>query len=190
MKGKHHIKVSNNKLSYSIALDRKITIIKGKSGTGKTTLVGMLDLWLRQKRASGVKCVCSADIVILNELSDWVNLLKDNSGKIFIADEYVKYLSWQSFGEAVNNSDNYFLFITRSGSLGNMTYAVSSILELKTEKKGNYFFTSAYPKYFDNRVYVKPDFVVTEDSNSGNDMMKFLLPSTHIKSSNDRCFNS
>lgn len=66
-------------------------------------------------------------------MSDWVNLLKDNSGKIFIADEYVKYLSWQSFGEAVNNSDNYFLFITRS-NLVNFNY---SSVELVTCKEDN-----------------------------------------------------
>ena len=186
MKGKQYIKIKNNKLSYSIELERKITVIKGNSGTGKTTLVKMIDLWLRQKRASGIKCNCSADMIILNELSDWTNLLNENSGKIFIADENVKYLSWQSFGEAVNNSDNYFLFITRSGSLGSMTYSVSSILELKTEKRGDIHFTSAYPRYFNTSVYIKPDLVITEDSNSGNDMMKRLLPSTFIKSSYGR----
>ena len=182
MKGRHSIVVSNKRVSYNIELVRKITVIKGNSGTGKTTLVRMLDSWIKQGRTSGIKCTTSAEVIILNEISDWGTLLSSCKGKIFVADEGVRYMSWQSFGNAVNKSENYFLFISRSGSLGNMTYSVNSILQLGSKRKGDMTFNSAYLKYIDNSVSIKPDLIITEDSNSGNEMMHCLL-SCDIKSS-------
>lgn len=67
MKGRHSIVVSNKRVSYNIELVRKITVIKGNSGTGKKTLVRMLDSWIKHGRTSGIKCTTSAEVIILNE---------------------------------------------------------------------------------------------------------------------------
>ena len=42
MKGKHKIVVKNNRLHYEFEIKRNITIIKGDSATGKTTLINMI----------------------------------------------------------------------------------------------------------------------------------------------------
>ena len=42
MKGKHKIVVKNNRLHYEFEIKRNITIIKGDSATGKTTLIKII----------------------------------------------------------------------------------------------------------------------------------------------------
>ena len=42
MKGIQHIEVSNRKVKFKFDLIRNITIIRGESGTGKTTLYNMI----------------------------------------------------------------------------------------------------------------------------------------------------
>lgn len=42
MKGIQHIEVSNRKVKFKLDLIRNITIIRGESGTGKTTLYNMI----------------------------------------------------------------------------------------------------------------------------------------------------
>ena len=43
MKGKYHIVVQNNRLRYELDIRRNITIIRGDSATGKTTLLRLLE---------------------------------------------------------------------------------------------------------------------------------------------------
>ena len=42
MIGKHTIRIGNSKLRYEFTINRNITILKGDSATGKTTLVEMV----------------------------------------------------------------------------------------------------------------------------------------------------
>lgn len=55
MKGKYILEVYNKKLKYVLELNRNITIIKGNSGTGKTTLCNMLRS-SQNRRGGGVHC--------------------------------------------------------------------------------------------------------------------------------------
>ena len=42
MKGKHSIVVRNRRVQFALELERNITVIRGDSATGKTTMLGML----------------------------------------------------------------------------------------------------------------------------------------------------
>ena len=44
MKGKQHIIVSNRDAKFKFDLNRNITIVRGNSGTGKTTLLNYYDM--------------------------------------------------------------------------------------------------------------------------------------------------
>ena len=46
MKGMHHVIVSNGSMKYEFDIKRNITILKGDSATGKTTLVEMIQEYL------------------------------------------------------------------------------------------------------------------------------------------------
>ena len=45
MKGKYSVFVQNNRLRYEFTISRNITIIRGDSATGKTTLLDLLNAY-------------------------------------------------------------------------------------------------------------------------------------------------
>ena len=53
MKGSYHFRVKSKKLLFEFSIKRNITIIKGDSATGKTTLLHMMYEYLRVGRESG-----------------------------------------------------------------------------------------------------------------------------------------
>ena len=58
MKGIQNIKVSNRDASFTFNLNRNITVVRGNSGTGKTTLYDMIADYTRLKDKSGVNISC------------------------------------------------------------------------------------------------------------------------------------
>lgn len=58
MKGKHKIVVSTKRLKYEFELHRNLTIIRGDSATGKTTLVDMIRDHINNPSGTPVELVC------------------------------------------------------------------------------------------------------------------------------------
>ena len=58
MKGSYRIVVSNAKVRYDFTIWRNITIIKGDSATGKTTLVEMIREHYESGENSGIQLRC------------------------------------------------------------------------------------------------------------------------------------
>ena len=54
MKGTHKIVVSNTAVKYEFEVRRNITVIKGDSATGKTTLVEMISEFYESGENSGI----------------------------------------------------------------------------------------------------------------------------------------
>lgn len=54
MKGKYNIFVQNNRLRYEFTISRNITLIRGDSATGKTTLLDLLNAYDRDGESSGI----------------------------------------------------------------------------------------------------------------------------------------
>ena len=54
MKGRYSILVQNNRLRYEFTIYRNITVIRGDSATGKTTLLDLLAAYYRDGESSGV----------------------------------------------------------------------------------------------------------------------------------------
>ena len=65
MKGKYNILIQNNVLQYRFEIRRNITIIKGDSATGKTTLVEMVREYYENGEQSGVNLQCEKTCVVL-----------------------------------------------------------------------------------------------------------------------------
>ncbi len=68
MKGIQHIEVSNRKVKFEFDLIRNITVIRGESGTGKTTLYNMISDYTRLQAASGVKLRSEKNCVALMDM--------------------------------------------------------------------------------------------------------------------------
>lgn len=55
MKGKHKIEVRSKRIVFTIELERNITILRGDSATGKTTLVEMLSAYENYGRKAALR---------------------------------------------------------------------------------------------------------------------------------------
>lgn len=61
MKGSYDFRVKSKKLLFEFSIKRNITLIKGDSATGKTTLLHMMYEYLRVGRESGYSITTDAD---------------------------------------------------------------------------------------------------------------------------------
>ena len=183
MKGKHSVIVKNSKLHYEFIIKRNITIIKGNSGTGKTTLINMIRQFANLGVSSGVDVVCDVPCRVL-EGSDWQLILQNISGNILFIDEENSFIRSEQFASAVRDSDNYFVIITRE-NLYNLPYSVEEIYGIYSS--GKYQNTRRiYQQFY--RVYSKtdkfpvlPERILVEDTNSGYEFFKGVVEKTDIK---------
>ena len=182
MKGKYMLSIYDSKVRFGLELERNITIIKGRSGTGKSTFYNMVVTLLSTNGKSSVHCNCKDKLRILDWHSNWDDEINNSHNKIFIADEHTHYIFTNEFARVVRNSDNYFIFITRSGKLTNLGYSIDSIFELVTEKNNDMYITKLCKRYVYEEENIKPDLVITEDSNSGFEMIKSVMNCTVISS--------
>ena len=136
MIGRVSIKISNQRNSYKFTLNRNITILRGDSGTGKTTLYDMIRDYNNLGRESGVK-ISGGNIVTL-EGKNWEDELDKLSKKIVVIDEGSKFVFSKEFASKVKGCDNYFLIITRS-YLKQLPYSVDEIYSIKCAGKNKEF---------------------------------------------------
>lgn len=171
MIGIQHIKVSNRDASFTFELYRNITIVRGKSGTGKTTLYDMIADHTRLKNDSGVNISCRKDCIALVDM-DWKNQLNGISDSIIFIDEGAEYIKTPEFAKAVKNSSNYYVIFSRE-SLHDLPYSVEEIYEIKPSGKFHKFVkmfkSDQYHNYSLSSTQKKFtfDLLLTEDSKSG-----------------------
>ena len=182
MKGTYKIKISNSKVSFSLELERNITIICGNSATGKTTLIGLIRDYEQLGKASGVTIQCKKPCRVLSNV-DWKYRLDAIHDSIVFLDEGNEFVRSQDFAQAIRGTDNYYVIINRE-SLSQLPYSVNSILKLKTTSRKKVTYIRSYPEYSNlvepieqiNRV----DEIITEDSNSGHDMFSRIAQDSGV----------
>ena len=172
MKGSYNIVVSSSNIEYDINIKHSISVIRGMSGIGKTYLYKLL---VAMKRgAKTVKCNLADKIVLLDYDTDWGILIPNSHGKIFIADENIRYIFSSEFASIAQMSDNYFIFITRN-SLKCFTYASDAVYTFETIKDDHYI-NKTVSMYNDVRLSdYKPDVILCEDIGSGFSMFKEIF---------------
>lgn len=172
MKGTYKIKISNSKVSFSLELERNITIICGNSATGKTTLIGLIRDYEQLGKASGVTIQCKKPCRVLSNV-DWKYRLDAIHDSIVFLDEGNEFVRSQDFAQAIRSTDNYYVIINRE-SLSQLPYSVNSILKLKTTSRKKVTYIRSYPEYTNLAEPIEQisrvDEIITEDSNSGYDM--------------------
>ena len=174
MKGKYKVVVKNNRFHYEFEIKRNITIIRGDSATGKTTLINMLRQAENLGDSSGIEVVSKVPCRVL-EGANWELILDNTEGTIFFIDEENVFITTERFAEKIRNSNNYFVLITRE-NLYTLPYSVEEIYGIHCS--GKYHNTKkAYQQLY--RIYsnyqslpVKPEKIITEDSNSGFEFFK------------------
>ena len=64
MKGRYEIVVQNRRLHYRFTIERNVTILRGDSATGKTTLINMISDYQRLGKQSGVTVMSDKPCVV------------------------------------------------------------------------------------------------------------------------------
>lgn len=174
MIGKHHVKVSNRNVHFSFDITRNITVIRGDSATGKTTLINLLSEYENFGKQSGVTLVCDKRCRVLTE-ADWEIRLQNMKDSIVFIDEGNRFIKSTDFARCVRESDNYYVIITRE-SLYNLPYSVEEIYEMRKIRhnmtlgkvyNGIRKFYSDIP--VENNRITDTETIITEDSNSGHE---------------------
>lgn len=175
MTGKYTIRVKNSRNTYQFELKRNITILRGDSGRGKTTLFDMIREYNRFGRNSGVSISSGKKLYALDG-EQWETDLAAHAGEIIVIDEDSSFIKSRDFARAVRCSDNYYLLITRN-YLAELPFSVDEIYELTGAK--NKRFKRVYEEI--DHMYDRPslrylpfvpEVIVTEDSGAGFQFFK------------------
>ena len=111
MKGKHKIVVSTKRLKYEFELHRNLTIIRGDSATGKTTLVDMIRDHINNPSGTPVELVCDKTCYVL-EGNLWKAQLSEISDGIVFIDEGNEFIKTEEFAGTIQKTDNYYVIVT------------------------------------------------------------------------------
>ena len=161
METQHDILVQNKRsVQFRFTINRKFTVIRGDSATGKTTLFQMVSD-ANMSRGTGVAVSCDAPVIALYE-TGYQYELSNEKGRIYIIDEDFAKLKTKEFASLVLRSDNCFIFITRE-SLPAIPYSYKEIYKIKTSGK----FHTLERIYPDFDELIEKDVMVTEDEDAG-----------------------
>ncbi len=175
MRGKHTVRVSDNRVRYEFTIKRNITVIRGDSASGKTTLLEMLDNYVRLGYESGISMECDVPVdtyMADDRRMDWRTRLEASEGSIVFIEEMNSFIRTREFAEYIAHSDSYYVLVTR-WSLKNLSYSVEEIYKL-TEKgrypktKQIYNGLERYYSFHTDREIMNISKVITEDSGAGN----------------------
>jgi len=177
MKGSYIVKVHNRRVTYTVEIERNITIICGDSGTGKTTLINSLIFYEELGEKSGVTIESVRPCRVLRG-NEWYEKLQKISGSIIFIDEGNEFVETKEFAVAIRNTDNYYVIVSRE-SLYQLPYSVNSVLQLKrTGSRFKHTYNRTYPMYDkvprfgENKLVF--DLFITEDTNAGNQMFSLI----------------
>lgn len=132
MKGSHKVVVSTKRLKYEFEIRRNITIIRGDSATGKTTLVELIQDFVNNP-TSPVDLICDKTCYVLQG-SFWKEQLKAMTDSIIFIDEGNNFVKSTEFASFIQNTDNYYVIVTRE-ALPSLPYSIEEIYGIKTSGK-------------------------------------------------------
>lgn len=191
MKGSYWFRAKSKKVLFEFSIRRNITVIKGDSATGKTTLLRILYEYLRMGKQSGyaVSTNVSYYVYIRDEVGrDWKDALYPLKNTVVFIEENNEFVFTKEFASFVKKSGNYFVFVTRA-PLKMLPYSIHEIYEIitdgkRTDIKESYHefreIYSNYPIIENNKIQN----IVTEDSNSGYQFWTHVFKNSHVTSSN------
>lgn len=138
MKGSYWFKAKSKKVLFEFSIKRNITVIKGDSATGKTTLLHILYEHLRSGRQSGYSVSTNAQyyVYIRDEVGrDWKDSLYPLKNTVIFIEENNDFVFSEEFASFVRESGNYFVLVTRS-PLKMLPYSIHEIYEIMLTANG------------------------------------------------------
>ena len=161
--------IKSKYINYEIEFNRKVTIIQGDSGTGKTKIVETI----RELDFNGTANMFTSNgikVYILERSSMWETSIKNSVNTLFIIDEECSRILSNIFAELVNKTDNYFIIISRDPLRG-LNYPYKEIYEMKNSGKFNRT-VRKYDSCINTNLDKRCEAVLAEDLNSGLEFYK------------------
>ena len=191
MNGSYHFCAKSRKAIFDFTIKRNITVIKGDSATGKTTLLHILYEYLRVGRESGYSVSADVDyyVYLRREVGrDWQDDLFPLKNTVIFIEENNNFVFGKEFADFVKHSGNYFVIVTRA-PITVLPYSIHEIYEIitdgkRTDIKESYHelkeLYSNYPEAGNNLLKN----IVTEDSNSGYQFFSKVFKERQVISAN------
>ena len=108
MKEKHRIVVSTKRQKYEFELHSNLTILRGDSATGKTTLIEMIQDHENDPLGSPVELISDKKCYVL-EGALWKEQLAGITDSIVFIDEGNTFVKAEEFAGVIQNTDNYYV---------------------------------------------------------------------------------
>lgn len=183
MRGTYSILVENRRLQYKFTIRRNITIIRGDSATGKTTLIEMIQDYNDNGPESGVSLQCTKPCVTLSGRY-WQNELTAIHDSIVFIDEGNRFVLSEEFAKKIKATNNYYVIVTRE-RLENIPYSVEEIYGIRSSGKYGTLRQTYHEIY---QLYTKdeklpsalPQEILTEDSHSGYQFFQEVARQKHM----------
>ncbi|MEY8334981.1 translation initiation factor 2 [Lachnospiraceae bacterium 47-T17] len=182
MKGSYKVVLQNKRVKYEFTVRRNITIIRGDSATGKTTLISMVAAVSNPGSMLGVTVECEKRCVTFTGIG-WRSIIEELHDCIIFLDEEHYFITSEEFASVVKRSDNYFVLITRQ-RLENLPYSIEEIYGIRVSGKYSTL-KQVYNEFF--HLYhtagvtpAIPKSVIVEDSNSGYEFFKNICDSVGV----------
>lgn len=172
MVGAYSVTVSNKYLKYEFTIKRNITVIKGNSATGKTTLIEMIREH-NEMEDSGIALSCEKNCQVIYG-KNWKSQLEQITDSIVFIDEAGRFTKTVEFVKAIQNTNNYYVIVSRE-KLSNLPYSIQEVYGIRESGKyaglkGEYTLNQFYNIYgIQSGKQFSPEIVITEDSNAGFD---------------------
>lgn len=171
MKGKHHIIVETKKIKYEFDVKRNITVIRGDSATGKTTLIELLSQYARFSERTGIRVESDVPcLVYADGLVSWQESLSATKDSIVFIDEDFDFIKTKEFASVIKGSSNYYVLITRD-YLKNLPYSINEVYGIRNSGRFNYpqqIYNEFYPLYAEcQQEESRSKYLIIEDSKSG-----------------------
>lgn len=166
-----------------IPLERRITIVRGDSGVGKT---GIVDAILEQSQATIVDC--ELEVVVVNN-TNWKYTMTGSRESLIIFDD-MPVVATHDFAELVKqtvDNGNYYLLFSRelvgTDDLSQLNISVNSIIEMYHENEGRTHLTRLYfdiPNLDTDNISVNK--IIVEDKKAGKMFFESLYGDDYVES--------
>lgn len=196
MKGKIDVYIREGSLRYRFTLKRNITVVRGDSAKGKSTLVRILEDYRDDMENSGrsstvVDCICR---VVTLDLDGWKYAQafpEEYRDAIVVLDEHNKFIKSADFARFVERSKAYFVLITRN-NLTQLSYSIDEVYRM-IMKNNEHILEKIYPSennfYINGFIRHKPSNILTEDSGAGYTFFNTLSIECIKGSGNSKIYN-